>query len=307
MEACRFLLTAKAISGRAEKRQVREAASRRSPHRGEAAEARWRHGGPPRSVRCRSRSPGPAAMTSLTCLGWRRAESRTCTPARQDRRPGRLRDRRCRPHPAAHAAPGQRRRRNPDPPCPRTRPWTEGAAQSRSGASVALRRPGRAAQSRPFEAVGDRRQERSSPGRTPRRAHHDRARRADRDCPRHNGAEKILPPAGRQPARRPFPTPGHLAAYAGLAPVTRRSGISIPGEHPPKGGNKQLKRAFFLAAFASLAHPPSRAYYDRKRAQGKRHNAALICLARRRCDVLFAMLRDRRPSQPRPTEHALAA
>ena len=104
-----------------------------------------------------------------------------------------------------------------------------------------------------------------------------------------------------------FKTPGHLAAYAGLAPVTRRSGISIRGEHPPKGGNKQLKRAFFLAAFASLAHPPSRAYYDRKRAQGKRHNAALICLARRRCDVLFAMLRDNQPYQTRPSQHALAA
>jgi transposase len=28
-----------------------------------------------------------------------------------------------------------------------------------------------------------------------------------------------------------FATPGHLAAYAGLAPVTRRSGSSIRGEH----------------------------------------------------------------------------
>jgi hypothetical protein len=65
-----------------------------------------------------------------------------------------------------------------------------------------------------------------------------------------------------------FATAGHLAAHAGLAPVTRRSGSSIRGEHPPRGGNKQLKRAFFLAAFASLADPVSRAYYDRKRAQG---------------------------------------
>jgi transposase len=104
-----------------------------------------------------------------------------------------------------------------------------------------------------------------------------------------------------------FATPGHLAAYAGLAPVTRRSGSSIRGEHPARSGNKQLKRAFFLAAFAALADPVSRAYYDRKRAQGKRHNAALICLARRRCDVLFAMLRDQKPYQARPTRHALAA
>ena len=43
--------------------------------------------------------------------------------------------------------------------------------------------------------------------------------------------------------------------------------------------------------------PTSRAYYDRKRAQGKRHNAALICLARRRTDVIYAMLRDRKPYQ----------
>ena len=95
-----------------------------------------------------------------------------------------------------------------------------------------------------------------------------------------------------------FPTAGHLAAYAGLAPVTRRSGSSIRGEHPPRGGNKHLKRAFFLSAFAALHDPTSRAYYDRKRAEGKKHNAALICLARRRCDVLFAMLRDKQPYRP---------
>jgi transposase len=88
-----------------------------------------------------------------------------------------------------------------------------------------------------------------------------------------------------------FPTSGHLAAYAGLAPVTVRSGSSIREEHASRAGNKQLKRAMFLAAFAALRDPVSRAYYDRKRAEGKKHNAALICLARRRCDVLHAMLK----------------
>ncbi|EFC80284.1 IS110 family transposase, partial [Parafrankia sp. EUN1f] len=89
-----------------------------------------------------------------------------------------------------------------------------------------------------------------------------------------------------------FPTAGHLAAYAGLAPATRASGSSIRGEHPSRRGNKQLKRAFYLAAFASLREPPSRAYYDKKRAEGKHHVAALTCLARRRIDVLYAMLRN---------------
>lgn len=57
-----------------------------------------------------------------------------------------------------------------------------------------------------------------------------------------------------------FATAGHLAAYAGLAPATRRSGSSIRGEHPSRRGNKQLKRAFYLAASASLSQPDSRAY-----------------------------------------------
>ena len=96
-----------------------------------------------------------------------------------------------------------------------------------------------------------------------------------------------------------FPTAGHLAAYAGLAPVTKRSGTSIRGEHVNRGGNKRLKNALFMAAFTSLrADPASRAYYDRKRAEGKKHNAALICLARRKTDVLFAMIRDHQPYTP---------
>lgn len=88
------------------------------------------------------------------------------------------------------------------------------------------------------------------------------------------------------------PTAGHLAAYAGLAPVTRRSGSSIRGEYSSRRGNKVLKNAMFLSAFAALRDPDSRAYYDRKINQGKRHNQALLALARRRSDVLYAMIRD---------------
>lgn len=38
--------------------------------------------------------------------------------------------------------------------------------------------------------------------------------------------------------------------------------------------------------------PASRAYYDRKRREGKSHKQALLALARRRINVLWAMLRD---------------
>lgn len=103
---------------------------------------------------------------------------------------------------------------------------------------------------------------------------------------------------------RHFATAGHLAAFAGLAPVTHRSGTSIRGERSARRGNRRLKRALYLSAFAALKDPTSRAYYDRKRTERKTHQAALLALARRRSDVLFAMLRD---GSEYDTEHALAA
>ncbi|MFE5406817.1 IS110 family transposase [Streptomyces sp. NPDC056580] len=96
-----------------------------------------------------------------------------------------------------------------------------------------------------------------------------------------------------------FPSAAHLASYAGLAPATRSSGTSIHGEHAPRGGNRQLKRAMFLSAFAALHDPASRTYYDRCRARRKTHTQALLRLARHRISVLFAMLRDGTFYEPR--------
>ncbi|MNW26405.1 Transposase IS116/IS110/IS902 family protein [compost metagenome] len=90
-----------------------------------------------------------------------------------------------------------------------------------------------------------------------------------------------------------FTSAAALSSYTGLAPTTRQSGTSIKSKRVSHSGNKRLKRALFLSAFASIRFDPtSRNYYDRKRAQGKRHNQALIALAHRRLTVLFAMLRD---------------
>ena len=88
-----------------------------------------------------------------------------------------------------------------------------------------------------------------------------------------------------------------LASSAGLAPVLRQSG-KMRFRRRASGGNKALKRVFYQSAFASLQAPDSKAFYDRKRREGKRHHQALIALARRRIAVLWAMLRDRRPFEP---------
>lgn len=90
-----------------------------------------------------------------------------------------------------------------------------------------------------------------------------------------------------------FKDASHLASYAGIAPVDRKSGTSIKGSHASRRGNKALKRVLFLSAFASLkADQASRAYYDRKCSEGKRHNRYVMALAPKRVNVLFAMLRD---------------
>jgi len=88
-----------------------------------------------------------------------------------------------------------------------------------------------------------------------------------------------------------------LAAAAGIAPVLKQSG-KTRFLRRALGGNKALKRVFYQSAFCSLSHPLSRAFYDRKRREGKRHHQAVIALARRRVNVLWAMLAHRQPYQP---------
>ncbi|MFB9683105.1 IS110 family transposase [Amycolatopsis plumensis] len=93
-----------------------------------------------------------------------------------------------------------------------------------------------------------------------------------------------------------FRSSGHLAAYAGLAPVPRDSGRIRGNLHRPKRYHRGLRRVFYLAALSAIKRPdgPSRTFYLRKRSEGKRHTQALIALARRLVDVIWALLRDHR-------------
>jgi transposase len=101
-----------------------------------------------------------------------------------------------------------------------------------------------------------------------------------------------------------FDTVDRLAAVAGLAPVPYDSGRISGNLHRPRRFNRRLLRTCYLAALSSLKNSPaSRAFYDRKRREGKSHKQALIALARRRLNVIWALLRDRAHYQ----EPALAA
>ena len=98
-----------------------------------------------------------------------------------------------------------------------------------------------------------------------------------------------------------FADGSRLAAYAGLAPVDWQSGRSATARKP-RGGNHRLKNAMFTAAFVATQHDPdARAYYQRKLAEGKRHNAVVVCVARRRCNIILAMLKTQTPyHSPQP-------
>jgi transposase len=106
---------------------------------------------------------------------------------------------------------------------------------------------------------------------------------------------------------RVFGTSARLAAYAGLAPVPRDSGRVSGNLRRPKRYHRRLQNVFHLAAFVSISNDgPSQDFYRRERAERKRHRQAVIALARRLVDVIWALLRDERLFEPSPPSLAAA-
>jgi transposase len=104
------------------------------------------------------------------------------------------------------------------------------------------------------------------------------------------GAEFLAATGGDMGA---FDSVDRLAGVSGLAPVPRDSGRISGNLKRPRHYDRRLLRACYLSAqIASRTDPASRIYYERKRSEGKTHTQAVIALARRRLNVLWAMLRD---------------
>jgi transposase len=96
-----------------------------------------------------------------------------------------------------------------------------------------------------------------------------------------------------------FDSADRLAGVSGLAPVPRDSGRISGNLKRPRRYDRRLLRACYLSAQIAIRTDfASRTYYDRKRAEGKTHTQAVLALARRRLNVLWAMLRDHRTYQP---------
>nr|WP_218105596.1 IS110 family transposase [Streptomyces sp. Ncost-T10-10d] len=118
------------------------------------------------------------------------------------------------------------------------------------------------------------------------------------------GAEFIAATGGDLEA---FGTADRLASFAGLSPVPRDSGRVSGNMRRPRRYHRGLLRAFYLSAMASLRTcTASQSYYGRKRNEGKGHKQAVLALARRRANVLWAMLRDGEYYDASPTVTAAA-
>jgi transposase len=102
-----------------------------------------------------------------------------------------------------------------------------------------------------------------------------------------------------------FQSADRFAGVVGVAPAPRDSGRISGNHHRPRRYDRRLLRVFYLSGISALKScPASRGYYDRKRVEGKSHIQAMLSLARRRLNVLWAMLRDGAPYSPSPVSVA---
>lgn len=98
-----------------------------------------------------------------------------------------------------------------------------------------------------------------------------------------------------------FKSSSALVAFAGIDPTVRQSGeFSSTHNHMSKRGSPYLRHAIFLAATTCSFHnSPLNAYYKKKRDQGKHHLTATGAVARKLTTIIYAVLRDSKPYEPK--------
>lgn len=98
-----------------------------------------------------------------------------------------------------------------------------------------------------------------------------------------------------------FKNSSALVAFAGIDPTVPQSGeFNSTHNHMSKRGSPYLRHAIFLAATTCSFHnSPLNAYYKKKRDQGKHHLTATGAVARKLTTIIYAVLRDSKPYEPK--------
>lgn len=97
-----------------------------------------------------------------------------------------------------------------------------------------------------------------------------------------------------------FESADKLAAFAGIDPTVSQSGNFLGTKNKmSKRGSPYLRRAIWLAATAAILHDPAiKAFYDRKKAQGKHHYVCVGYICRKLINIIFFVLKSGQPYQP---------
>ena len=97
-----------------------------------------------------------------------------------------------------------------------------------------------------------------------------------------------------------FESADKLAAFAGIDPTVSQSGNFLGTKNKmSKRGSPYLRRAIWLAATAAILHDPAiKAFYDRKKAQGKHHYVCVGYICRKLVNIIFSVLKSGQPYQP---------
>ena len=89
-----------------------------------------------------------------------------------------------------------------------------------------------------------------------------------------------------------FPDRNHFASWTGTAPIDASSGDHVR-HRLSRGGNRQINRVLHTMAVVQLRNDTSgRAYYRRKKADGKSSMEAMRCLKRRLSDAVYRTMLD---------------
>ncbi len=89
-----------------------------------------------------------------------------------------------------------------------------------------------------------------------------------------------------------FPSPKHLASYAGLAPTSRNSGGRVRYGRPTKKSNKRLRHYMFLAALAAVRSrsPVIKGWFTRLSDRGKHFKKVVVAIARKLLTIIWHLL-----------------
>ena len=92
-----------------------------------------------------------------------------------------------------------------------------------------------------------------------------------------------------------------LVAYAGIDPAVYQSGqFEATQTHMSKRGSPYLQHALWIAATVARMHDLElKAYYDKRRAEGKAYGTVIGAICRKLLARIFVILRDQRPYEIR--------